>query len=192
MPRHDSSRVRKSDVVLAILAVLAVAATAVGGLSGDRWTGERTLRFASHSQSLPPSELAPAGGGGASFNWTLPANATSANLTVSLYYNGQAVRGGSATVTVRVTPPTGKGDPPVTTSWTIAQGATSAETTLTVESTWDEMPSKLRDTTDQGHSRAWTEPLEVVVTVEPPSDLPLAQYSFTAQVSGPVTVFAKA
>jgi hypothetical protein len=183
---------RKADVVLAVLAVLALVATAVGGLSGDRWTQERTLRFASHVQPLAPSELQPAGGAGARFNWTLPDNATSANLTVSLYYTGQAVRGGSATVTVRVTAPTGEGQPPITSSWTIAQGATAAETTLTVDATWAKMPGDLRDTTEDGHARVWDRPLEVLVLVEQPSDLPLARYSFTAQVSGTVLAFAKA
>ena len=183
---------RKADVVLAVLVVLAVAATAVGGLSGDRWTQERTLHFASHAQPLAPSGLEPAGGAGARFNWTLPDNATSANLTVSLYFSGQAVRGGSATVSVRVTAPTGEGQPPVTSSWTIAQGATGAETTLMVNATWAWMPGTMRDTTDEGHARVWDRPLEVLVLVEPPSDLPLAQYSFTAQVSGTVLAFAKA
>lgn len=183
---------RKADVVLAVLVVLAVVATAVGGLGGDRWTNERTLRFASHAETLPPSALEPAGGAGASFNWTMPDNATSANLTVSLYFTGQAVRGGSATVTVRITAPTGKGEPPVTSSWTIPQGATSGETTLTVEAFWDEMPAELRDTTDEGHGRTWPEPLEVLVLVERPADLPLAQYAFTAQASGTIRVFAQA
>jgi hypothetical protein len=182
---------RKADVGLAVLVVLAVAATAVGGLSGDRWTGERTLHFASHEQPLAPSALESVGAG-AHFNWTLPDNATAANLTVSLYFDGQAMRGGSATVSVRITAPTGEGEPPVTLAWAIPQGATTAETTVTAASWWAEAPAALRDTTDEGHARAWSEPLKVVVTVEPPSDLPLAQYSFTAQVSGTVTVFAKA
>lgn len=192
MARGDSSRVRKADIVLAVLVVLAVAATAVGGLVGERWTGERTLHFASHAEPLAASAAEPAGAGGARFNWTLPDNATAANLTVALSFNGQAVRGGSATVSVRVTAPDGEGQPPVTSSWTVPQGATSAETTLIVEASWREMPGSLRDTTDEGHSVAWPRPLEVVVLVEQPSDLPLAQYSFTAQVSGTVMVFAKA
>ncbi|HUR24971.1 MAG TPA: hypothetical protein VM327_03025 [Candidatus Thermoplasmatota archaeon] len=183
---------RKADLVLASLVVLALAATAVGGLSGDRWTGERTLTFTSHSEDLPASETMAAGPGGARFNWTLPDNATEANLTVSLHFSGQALRGGSATVSVRVTAPTGNGQPPATSSWTIPQGATEADTTLTVEAAWARTPGRLRDTTARGHGLTWTMPLEVVVLVEQPSDLPLAQYAFTAQVSGTVTVFAKA
>jgi hypothetical protein len=183
---------RKADIVLAVLAAAAVVATAVAELSGDRWTEERTLRFTSQAQPLSPSALAPAGGAGASFNWTVPDNATSANLTVSLYFEGQALRGGSATVSVRVTTPSGDSEPPVTQAWVIPQGATSLEMTLNATAMWDEMPASFRDTTAAGHGRSWSRPLVVAIVVERPSDLPLAQYGFTAQVSGTVSVFADA
>lgn len=183
---------RKADVVLAVLIVAAVVATAVAGLSGDRWTHERTLHFTSAPQALPPSALVAASGAGAHFNWTVPDNATSANLTVSLYFEGQALRGGSATVSVRITRPDGDGEPPVVVSWAIPQGATSAETTVNASAMWDTMPDSFRDTTGEGHGRTWSRPLEVAVLVERPGDLPLAQYAFTAQVSGTVAVFAQA
>ncbi|MHB1260983.1 MAG: hypothetical protein ACYC2H_04625 [Thermoplasmatota archaeon] len=183
---------RKADLVLAVLAVVAVAATAVAGLSGDRWTGERTYRFESHQESLPPSELSPAGGAGARFNWTVPDNATSANLTITLYYNGQAFRGGNAIVSVRITTPDGENQPPVTQSWVIPQGSTGEEMTLNASAVWDHMPRTLRDTSGHSHARTWTKPLVVLVTVEQPSDVPLANYEFTASVSGSVTVFRAA
>lgn len=192
MPRAASQAVRKSDLVLGLLALAAIAATAVGALSGDRWTEERTLRFATSEQTLPPSELVPAGGGGARFNWTMPDNATAANLTISLYFEGQALRGGNAIVSVRVTMPDGRDAPPVVASWTIPQGATSAQTSVNASAVWDQMPAELRDTTEAGHGTTWSRPLEVLALVERPSDLPLAQYAFTAQVSGTLQVYARA
>jgi hypothetical protein len=182
---------RKADIVLAVLAVAAVAATAVGGFSGDRWTGERTLHFTSHDEGLAEQGPSPATGAGARFNWTMPDNATSANLTVDLSFSGQAIRGGSATVSVRITTPDGESHP-VTASWAIPQGATTAEKTVTANVTWDVLPTTLRDTTDSGHARPWTRPLEVVVVVERPADVPLAQYAFTATASGSVAVFVAA
>jgi hypothetical protein len=184
--------VRKADVILGILVVVALVATAVAGLSGDRWTGERTLSFAESSQPLPPSELVPASGAGASFNWTVPDNATSANLTVMLYYSGQAFRGGTAIVSLRLTTPDGQSVPTVTRSWIIPQGATSGEMTVDVGAVWDEAPETFRDTTDEGHQRAWSRPLELVVVVERPSDVPLATYGFEASVTGTLSVFASA
>lgn len=181
--------VRKADLVLAILVVAAVAATAVGGLSGDRWTDERTLRFSSHEEALPSQGPTPAGGAGARFNWTVPDNATAANLTIALTFSGQSIRGGTATVSVRVTTPDGKGQPPVTQSWTIAQGSTSGQTVVNVTAMWAPSPTKLRDTTDQGHSLVWDQPLEVLVTVDRPADLPLAQFAATATASGTLLVF---
>jgi hypothetical protein len=183
---------RKADLVLAILVVAAVAATAVGGLSGDRWTDERTLRFSSQEEALPSQGSMPAGGAGARFNWTVPDNATAANLTLSLTSSGQAIRGGTATVSVRVVTPDGKSQPPVTQSWTIAQGSTSGQTVVNVTVAWAETPDRLRDTTDQGHSLAWDRPLEVLVTVDRPADLPLAQFTTAATASGTLTVYRAA
>jgi hypothetical protein len=183
---------RKADLVLAILAVAALAATAVGGLSGDRWTDERTLHFSSHEQSLPEQGPTPASGAGARFNWTAPDNATATNLTIALSYSGQAIRGGTATVSVRVTTPDGQGQPPVTQSWTIAQGSTSGQITVNLTAVWAEAPLKLRDTTSEGHSFVWDRPLEVLVTVDRPADLPLAQFTATATASGTVWVFQAA
>ena len=183
---------RKADVVLAVLVVLAVVATAVGGLSGDRWTDERTLHFASHQETLAAQGPSPAGGAGARFNWTAADNATSANLTVSLAFTGQALRGGTATVSIRVTSPDGHAQPPIVHSWAIEQGATSGTTTLNVSASWANQPDTLRDTTDDGHAFVWSQPLVVAIVVERPADLPLAQFAFTASVSGTLTTFAAA
>jgi hypothetical protein len=180
---------RKADLVLAILVVAAVAATAVGGLSGDRWTDERTLRFSSQEVPLPSQGPTSAGGAGARFNWTVPDNATAANLTIALSFTGQSIRGGTATVSVRVTTPDGKGQPPVTQSWTVPQGSTSGQTVVNVTAIWAQAPTTLRDTTDEGHALAWSRPLEVLVTVDRPADLPLAQFAATATASGTLVVF---
>ena len=190
MAQRGCPVVRKGDIVLGIVVVLALAATAVAALSGDRWTGERTLTFAEHSGTLPPSDLLPASGSGARFNWTLPDNATSANLTLALYFEGQSFRGGQAIVSIRVTTPDGMSQPPVTRSWTLAQGATSSEMMVDLGVRWDDVPASLRDTTDEGHTHSWARPLEVVVVVERPSDVPLASYDFEASVTGSITVFA--
>ena len=191
MAAAGSPRVRKSDAVLAALAVLAVVATAVGGLSGDRWTEERTLRFASHAQSLPTVGAA-AGPGGGLLNWTVPDNATSANLTVTVGFNGQAVRGGMATVSIRVTTPDGTVQPPVTQAWAIPQGSTSSEVVLNVSAIWDSQPNSLRDTQSAGHTREWARPLEALVVVQPPGDVPVALYSFAATGVGTVAYYTSA
>lgn len=184
---------RKSDLVLAILAVVAVLATAVAGLRGDSWTHERTVHFASHAEELPAKGPTPASGAGAAFNWTLPDNSTAANLTIKVAFSGQAVRGGTATISVRIVTPDGKAVAPITRPMPIAQAATTGELTLNATAMWAETPGDLRDTTATGHSRTWPMPLRVQVTVEaPPGDLPAARYGFTAQVSGTLDVFAKA
>ena len=136
--------------------------------------------------------VSPAGGAGARFNWTVPDNATSANLTLTLYYSGQAFRGGNAIVSVRITTPDGNNAPPLTQSWAIPQGSTGEEMTLNASAVWARLPETLRDTSADGHARIWAKPLVVWVTVEQPSDVPLANYDFTATVSGFLTVFRTA
>jgi hypothetical protein len=186
-----SAAVRKSDAVVAALAVLAVVATAVGGLSGDRWTEERTLRFAGHQQPLPPAG-ASAGPGGGLLNWTVPDNATSANVTVTVDFSGQAVRGGTATVSLRLTAPDGTPQPPATKAFPIPQGATSAQVVLNASAVWDSQPNHLRDTRSGGHTRSWDRPLQALVIVQAPSDLPVARYSFTASGTGTVSFYTMA
>jgi hypothetical protein len=186
-----SAGVRKSDVAVAALAVLAAAATAVGGLSGDRWTEERTLRFAEHAQPLPPAG-APAGPGGGLLDWTVPENATSASVDVTVAFSGQAARGGAATVTLRVTAPDGTVRPDVTRAFPIPQGATSAQVALNASVEWAQAPGDLRDTRSGGHALQWTRPLEVLVLVQGPSDLPVARYSYTASGTGTVAYYAAA
>lgn len=192
MASGESGLVRKSDLVVLVLAILALTATLVGALSGDRWTDERTVRFAQGTATLPaqgPEDLVASS---AEFNWTLPANATAGTFVVDLEFSGQAIRGGTATVTLRVTGPDGKALTPTTTPWAIPQGATTA--TLQVNGTfaWAEAPDKLRDTSSSSHGLAWASPVILQVVVQAPGDLPLASYSFSAAAQGSVATYAAA
>jgi hypothetical protein len=184
--------VRKSDLVVLVLAVLAVTATLVGALSGDRWTDERTVRFAAGSADLPaqgPEDLVASQ---VDFNWTLPANATSGRFVVDLEFTGQAIRGGAATVTLRVTGPDGKALAPQTASWSIPQGATSSALQVNGTFAWAEAPGTLRDTTSSAHGLSWSRPVVLQVVVQAPGDLPLASYSFSATAQGTVSTYAEA
>jgi hypothetical protein len=184
---------RKADVVLVALGVLALGATLVGALSGDRWTDERTVRFAAQEEPLAAQGPVPAGGAGARLNWSAPANATSATFLVSLTFDGQAVRGGNAIATVRVTGPDGRQLPPVTQAWAIPQGATSGQLEMNATAVWRETPDSLRDTRSGAHGIAWSGPIEVLVTVERPAgDVPLATYSFEATVQGTAATYREA
>jgi hypothetical protein len=181
---------RKADIVLIVLAVLAVWATLAGALGGDRWTDERTVRFATAQSQLAAAGPTEVPGGGVLLNWTMPVNATSASFVVDLAFSGQAIRGGGAIVTLRVTSPDGQGHPPLTQSWTIPQGSTSGSLQLNTTVSWMETPRTLRDTTSSAHGVHWMAPLILQVVVEPPSDLPLASYSFTATATGTVASYA--
>ena len=180
---------RQADIVIVVLAVLAGTATLVGAMSGDRWTDERLVRFETGAQALAPTDLADVGRSGHTFTWELPANASSAAVLVNLYFEGQAVQGGSATVTLRFTGPDGEVQAPITSTWAIPQGATSAETQVNGTAAWIEVPRTQRDTTSSAHGVAWDAPLQLQVVVQPPSDLPLATYGFTAGVTGQVTTY---
>jgi hypothetical protein len=175
-----------------VLGVAALAATAAGALGGDRWTDERTVRFATAQQDLAAAGPLPAGGAGATFNWTMPANATAASFNVTLAFSGQALQGGSATVSVRATGPDGRDHPATTRSWTIPQGASSASLELNLTVAWADVPATLRDTDSGSHGLAWSQPLRLHVVVEAPSDLPVASYGFTAAASGRLTTYSAA
>jgi hypothetical protein len=179
---------RKADLVLGVLAVVALVATAVAGLSGDRWTQERVVRFSSHDSPLPPQGGA-ANGGGAHLNWTVPVNSTRAAFTVSIDFSGQAQAGRVATVTVRVTTPDGKSQPPITQAWPLSLGATSGHTTVNVTAQWASVPNATRDTSSALYGKVWGKPLQVLVVVEPPADAPTARYNFAATAQGTISSY---
>lgn len=188
--RPTRPAMRKADVVLIVLGVLAVWATLAGALAGDRWTDERTVRFATMEVPLGSMGPEPADGAGARLDWTVPPNATAANFVVLLTFQGQAIQGGTAVVSLRVTTPDGHAQPPVVHTWTIPQGATGASLELNATAQWFDVPGTLRDTTSSSHGVAWNRPLEILVVVEAPGDLPVATYSFEAGASAAVTTYA--
>lgn len=181
---------RKADIVILVLAVLAATATLVGALSGDRWTDERVVRFEWRTDTplaAQGPDAVPASG--LRYNWTAPANSTAATFTVDLAFSGQAVRGGTATVSLRVTSPDGTVHPPVTQAWAIGQGSTSAQTQVNATIEWARVPGAQRDTTSNAHGLQWDRPIEIQITVQPPSDVPLASYSFEATAAGVMTTY---
>lgn len=182
---------RKADVVLAALAVAALVATGVGVARSDDWTAERTVHFAEGTaplQAMGPNATAAAP---ARYSWAAPANATGARLQVAIDFAGQAVQGGNAIVTVRGIAPTGAALTPATFTLAIPQGATAAHGDFAYNTTWLDVPGPERDTRDP-EARMWTRPLALEVIVERPSDVPVAQYAFTAGVAGVFTVYAAA
>lgn len=189
-PGAGSGGVVKAIVVVAGLAVAALLVTALGVAKSDDWSGERTYRFDATMQDLASQGPLAAGAAPAKFTWEAPSNATAANYTIVVAFSGQAVQGGSAVVRAKATAPDGQ-----TTSTTgtlaIPQGATSGELTLQLTFVWHDLPGKVRDTR-QPDGLDWEAPLALEVTVERPSDLPVANYAFTATASGVASSFVGA
>lgn len=185
----SSRGVRKVDVVLVALGVVVAVATAVGVAKSDDWTGERTYTFTATEVALPAQGPVPAGSAPARFEWPAPANATGATLEVRVSATGQAVRGGVAIIRVGGVAPDGTNLPPETHTMAIGQGSTANDIGFSYNVTWAEAPDRVRDTQVPG-ARAWDGPLVVTVTVERPSDLPAATYSFTAAANGTFAAYA--
>lgn len=185
--------VQRVDVVLVLLAAVAVFATAAGALSSDKLSGEHMVRYDAVTGDLAAQGPANAGGSGARFNWTVPDNATSARLNVTVSFTGQSVQGGSSTVTVRVTMPDGRPSSS-TTSLQIPAGSSSpVSVTLDVPVSWAPFPSDVREGKDGGAATLhWPMPLEIVVVASRPSDVPLANYMFMATAAGTVESYRAA
>lgn len=179
----------KADVALVALAVLALVLTGVGVAKSDAWTGERTYRYGSASSPLAAQGPTATGSTPTRFAWDAPVNATGLALNVTIAFSGQAVQGGSATVRVSGVAPDGSQLPVQTRSLPIAAGATSSTLSFDYGATWLQEPSKVRDTQAPA-ARAWDKPIVVLVSVQPPSDLPAASYAFTAALSGEATSYA--
>lgn len=179
----------KPDLVLLALAAVAVVATTVGALKSDDWTGERTYRFGETQQPLPPQEAQPAGSAPARFEVPVPPNGTGLRATVQVDFTGQAVQGGTAVVRIGGTGPDGKPLPTLTRTLAIEQGATSGGASFAYNATWLDVPGAVRDTRVPAGT-AWERPLVLLVTVERPSDAPLAGYAFTAGLAGSFTRYA--
>lgn len=178
-------RVVKAGVIVGILAVVAILGTVLGVAKSDDWASEHTYRFDATQQELPATEPSAAGSAPARFAVPMADNATAARLELRVVFTGQAVQGGSAVVRVKALAPDGQTVGTVTAPLVVGQGATAAEATLLLDLAWLPMPGPVVDTR-QPDGHAWTAPLLVDVTVERPADLPVATYSFTAQLSGHV------
>lgn len=179
----------KPAVVLLVLAALAVGATVAGAVKSDDWTGERTYRFTAATLPMPDQDGQAAGSAPARFDVPAPRNATGMAATVDVTFVGQALQGGTAVVRIGGTAPDGTPLAAVTGTLAVPQGATTATASFEVNATWLELPGAVRDTrTPAGVT--WERPLSLVVTVERPSDAPVASYSFTADVAGTFTAYA--
>lgn len=178
----------RPDLVLFALAAAALIGTTVGALKSDDWTGERTYRFHGTLEAMPAQEARPAGSAPARFEIAVPLNGTGAIATVDVAFAGQSVQGGTAVVRIGGTAPDGSPLPTVTRTLAIGQGATSASGSFAYNATWMQEPGDVRDTRRPA-GQAWPQPLVLLVTVERPSDAPVANYAFTAALAGSFTTY---
>lgn len=181
----------KPDLVVFALAALAVVATTVGALKSNDWTDERTYRFEAALAPVPGQEPQAAGSAPARFEVPAPDNATALTATIDVAFTGQALQGGTAVVRVGGTAPDGTPLPTVTRAFAVDQGATSASLSIPYNATWSEVPGSVRDT-QRPDGQAWAQPLVVLVTVERPSDAPVANYAFTTSLAGTFATYASA
>lgn len=180
---------RKADLILAALMVAALAASALGAINSDAWTGERTIRFVTATVPLGDQEPVAVSATPGRLEWNLPNNATSIRLNVTVTFAGQAVQGGSATVSLRATTPDGKTVTPATASLAIPQGATSATASFSYNATWANVPATTDDTRVPA-SVVWGMPFVLEITVERPADVGIATYSFMGAATGSTTTYA--
>lgn len=178
-----------SVVAVAVLAVAAVVLTGVGVAQSDAWTGERTYRFTTATVALAPQGPTSVGAAPARFDWPAPVNATALHVNATVTFTGQAVQGGTAIVRLVIVAPDGHALPPVTRSLAVAAGASTATLTFEHAATWAMTPHTVRDARVPD-GLPWTGPVSVLVSVDRPSDLPVANYSFTAAVAAEATTFA--
>lgn len=184
---------QRSNLILAGLAAAVVVAAVIGMAGSARWTGEHRVSFTTTESDLVAQGPLDAGGAGAVFEWLVPANATEAELQVAVVFSGQAVQGGSSTVSVRVTAPDGRTMPDTVAAMAIPPGATSAALVLSVPAHWLDVPEPVRDTGGaQPAGTHWMQPLRVLVVASQPSDLPVASYGFEASIVGTITTYMAA
>lgn len=179
----------KPGVVLVVLALVAVGLTVLGAVRSDAWTGERTHRFATAAVPLAEQEPQAAGASPARFEIAAPDNATAVAATVQVTFTGQAVRGGQAVVRIGGTAPDGTPLAPMTATLQVPQGGTTTSASFAFNATWLDVPDAVRDTRVPA-ARTWERPLVLTVSVERPTDAPVASYSFTADVAGAFTTYA--
>ncbi len=182
---------RTSNRVLLLLGLLVVGLTAAALAYMESQDDRAAYTFVTSEAPLGESSADGVGEGGARLNWTLPANATEAVIGLLVTFTGQAFTGGSATVQVQVVGPDGVGGPVQRIAFPIGQGATSGEVNATLGLRWLEVPQNTTADPDGfDRSVAWTEPLSLLVVVQPPGDLPAASYDFSARASATALVYA--
>lgn len=184
---------KRVDAALAALGVVAAVVLVVAFLEGDAWAGVESIRYDVHEEPLTQQGPLAAGGGGALFAWTAPNNATGANFTVYVEFRGSALEGGAATVSIEIIAPDGSRVGPEIHAFPIAQQSSMARANFTLDSVWMETPPTVTDEPEAHEDTTiWQEHLKVRVAVSPPSDLPLASYTFYATVAGAIDSYHRA
>jgi hypothetical protein len=159
---------QKVNFVIAALVVAAIAATVVG-LSFFEPHAEKDLYFVRGSVELDPL-VANVPAAGATLEWPVPNNGTSAQVQGTLRFAGQAIQGGTAQVRLELQLPDGSVVP-----WDgamqLAPGAQSQVLDFELEGQWAELPSEVKADPDHfDATTAWPQPLVLRVSVTPPSD----------------------
>ena len=180
---------RTSELWLILLALAVLGLTA--GTLAYLEASEGNDRIAFTESMVPLGESSSdVGAAAAELNWTLPANATGAQIGVLVTFTGQAFTGGTATVQAQLRGPDGAEGPIERFAFPIGQGATSGQANFTLELRWLGVPHNTTGDLDGfDRSREWSEPLTLVILVQEPGDLPTASYSFTARASGTATTY---
>lgn len=124
---------------------------------------------------LPEQEARLEPGRSRTFSHDLPVNATAAQLTFAVRFDGEALHGGDIAVTMEAHGPEGAIDRTQGTL-VVEPGATSATLQAPLRLRW------LAEPVDE--ARTWDEPLQVRVSVQAPEQDASVHHRFTALVTG--------
>lgn len=185
---------KKVDIVIAVLGAVALLATVAGVLLFDDGTQNYQFNEASMSVDTDPEAVE---GGEARFTWPTPQNATGAAFDVEVLCNGgNPIGPGMVSATVELIGPDNSTSTESQEFDVSAQtGCDQALGTISVNLTWAEVPDGFRGTEDDLDDRAmaWTQDIELVVTVEGPNEpgavLPTQSLQFGAVASGSITAY---
>lgn len=182
----------KGDTVIAAVGIGILVAAAVAILWTQEFAGLEDVRFESNTTALATMGPTTLEGPDLAFEWHgLPDNATAANVTVEVVFDGQAFAGGGAVIQAVLHAPDGQVRQTRTATLTIPAGGTDASTTLTLDVAWAAVPDDVRIQPDRlDATLTWDAPLVLALVVEPPNDLPLATYGFAASATGTVTHYS--
>ncbi len=184
---------QKVDVAIVLVGAAALVATLLGVLTYD--DGEHDYSFATTTTDLAPTDPADLAVNGAAvtFEWdALPANATSATVTIEVAWSGNVLPGGDYTATAVVH---GRNGTEVTSSplvLSVSPGPNGAGNgSVSVDISWADVPEDIHGTADDAAARAvnLTGPLSVTVSLEGPNNLLPGQLAFTTKATANVTSF---